>query len=155
MGTAGQDRTRGTVAESMSPAATGGQNPDDMAAKMEEIELQHMKFNQFGPDSYQSSSGPVIGRDPGTFGKQAVKSGNKLGNYSNNGGVAVPRINLGNIKESPMKIDHSQTSPDNANQYEYEYHSADKGPGAAAIETSMQSYSRGIARHLGSGSKNH
>jgi hypothetical protein len=50
-----------------------------------------------------------------------------------------------------MVIDHSQMSPE-ANQFEYEYHSADKGAGAA-IETSMQSYSRGIARHLGSGAK--
>lgn len=106
MGTAGQDRTRGTVVESMSPAATGGQNHDDMAAKIEDIELQHMKFNQYGVDSYQSSSGPVIGREGGAFGKN-LKSGNKQGNYSNSNGVAVPKINLGNIKESPMKIDHS------------------------------------------------
>ena len=63
----------------------------------------------------------------------------------------MPRINLDGLKDSPMVIDHSQNSPD-ANQYEYEYHSADKG-GGAAIETSMQSYSRHIARHLGSGAK--
>ena len=63
----------------------------------------------------------------------------------------VPRINLDGLKESPMIIDHSQISPE-GNQYEYEYHSADKG-NVAAIETSMQSYSRHIARHLGSGAK--
>jgi hypothetical protein len=34
-----------------------------------------------------------------------------------------------------MVIDNSQMSPE-ANQFEYEYHSADKGAGAA-IETSM------------------
>ena len=47
-----------------------------------------------------------------------------------------------------MVIDHHVNSPNN--QFEYEYHSAEKGAGAA-IETSMQSYSRHIARHLGSG----
>ncbi len=50
-----------------------------------------------------------------------------------------------------MIIDHSQNSQD-GNQFEYDYHSADKR-GGAAIETSMQSYSRHIARHLGSGAK--
>ena len=51
-----------------------------------------------------------------------------------------------------MKIDHSQSSPENKD-FEYDYHSAEKGGAGAAIETSMQSYSRHIARHLGSASK--
>ena len=57
-----------------------------------------------------------------------------------------------------MVIDHSQASP-NTHQsavkadFEYDYHSADKEPNVAGLETSIQSYSRGIGRHLGSASK--
>jgi hypothetical protein len=67
----------------------------------------------------------------------------------------VPAIDLNNIKESPMIIDDSQASPTDKNQQfaEYDYHSAEKGGQAPAIETSMQSYSRGIGRHLGSAQK--
>jgi hypothetical protein len=63
----------------------------------------------------------------------------------------MPRINLDGLKDSPMVIDHCQSSPD-ANHYEYEYHSAEKG-GGAAIETSMQSYRMQISRHRGSAAK--
>jgi hypothetical protein len=52
-----------------------------------------------------------------------------------------------------MKIDHSQKSSPENKDFEYDYHSAEKGGAGAAIETSMQSYSRHIARHLGSASK--
>jgi hypothetical protein len=97
MGTAGQDRTRGTFIDGTSPAGTAGQLDTH---KLEEIELKHMKFNH---DSNQSS-GPVIGRD------KQVRSGN--GYFSGANGMPVPLINLEKIKESPMKIDTSQTSPD-------------------------------------------
>lgn len=69
----------------------------------------------------------------------------------------VPSINLNqlkNLRESPMIIDDSQASPDNKQDFaEYEYHSADKPGQTPAIDQSMQSYSRGIARHLGSAQK--
>ena len=68
------------------------------------------------------SGSKIIGRD-------------HIGKSANKQGQNVPRINLDGIKESPMVIDNSQMSPE-ANQFEYEYHSADKGAGAA-IETSM------------------
>jgi len=46
---------------------------------------------------------------------------------------------------SPMKIDHSH-QPVNREDFEYDYQSADKNP--KIIENSIQSYSKGIARHL-------
>lgn len=74
-----------------------------------------------------------------------------------NKGAEVPIINLNNLnnmKESPMIIDDSQASPGDKQDFaEYEYHSAEKNGQAPAIETSIQSYSRGIARHLGSAQK--
>jgi hypothetical protein len=68
----------------------------------------------------------------------------------------LPPINLNNLKQTPMAIDDSQVSPgEKAQDFpEYEYHSADKAGKAPVIETSIQSYSRGIARHLGSAQKN-
>ena len=84
--------------------------------------------------------------------------------HKSNGGVAAGYKSgkkeraevLNEMKDSPMVIDNSQASPgDNKEQdFEYDYHSAGKGPGGApAIETSIQSYSQKISRHLGSASK--
>jgi hypothetical protein len=53
-----------------------------------------------------------------------------------------------------MVIERNSNMNSPNNQFEYEYHSAEKGGAGAAIETSMQSYSRHIARHLGSGAIN-
>ena len=44
-----------------------------------------------------------------------------------------------------MKIDHSH-QPVNREDFEHDYQSADKNP--KIIENSIQSYSKGIARHL-------
>ncbi len=68
----------------------------------------------------------------------------------------LPPIDIKKAKEVPMIIDPSNQSPNhnsNSKDFEYNYHSADKG-GVAQIDTSMQSYSRTvIGRHLGSASK--
>ena len=76
------------------------------------------------------------------------KKGKKDGSF-------LPPINIKKAKETPMIIDKgSPSQQSNSKDFEYNYHSADKGGVAAQIETSMQSYSRtGIGRHLGSASK--
>lgn len=124
-------------------AMMGGDNtsPDQIALQQVRTGLEEVTVSQFKDGTMQ----PIDA------------TGNKSnGAYKSNKKDPLPAVALNHLRESPMIIDNSQASPDNKEQdFEYDYHSAGKGPsGGPAIETSIQSYSQKISRHLGSASKN-
>ena len=111
--------------------------------ELQDIE-QKIKESQHLLNNNMQGGGP---RPDAKFDKKQGKDSNVNGpiyqSYSASGATnassndALKKGSIMNlVQASPMRIDRSQLTPEN-NQFEYEYHSADKNAPGAAIQTSM------------------